>query len=230
LAGEEDADYNPVALGKESAAGAGSRPRLTLTFAKGGVVMDAITLLKEDHKAVKRLFRQFERSGDGASAKRAALAEKIIEELSVHAAIEEQLFYPAARAAVPDALDHVLESLEEHHVVKWVLSELEDLEPTDERFKAKMTVLIENVEHHAEEEENELFPKVRKALGRKPLSELGQAMEKAKRSAPKRPHPRMPDTPPGNVLAAPVATVVDAARNTGKRATRSAAKSARGRR
>jgi hemerythrin superfamily protein len=184
--------------------------------------VDAITLLKEDHKAVKRLFRQFERSGDGAAAKRGALARKIVEQLSIHAAIEEQLFYPAARAAVPEALDHVLESLEEHHIVKWVLSELESLEPTAERFKAKVTVLIENVEHHAEEEEKELFPKVRTALGRKALSELGEAMEKAKRSAPTRPHPRMPDTPPANALAAPVAAVVDAARNAGKRATRSA--------
>jgi hemerythrin superfamily protein len=184
--------------------------------------MDAITLLKDDHKAVKRLFRQFEKASDGATNKRRELTDKIIEELSVHAAIEEQLFYPAARAAVPEALDPVLESLEEHHIVKWVLSELEGLEPTAERFEAKVTVLIENVEHHAEEEEEELFPKVRAALGRKALSELGDAMVEAKRSAPTRPHPRVPDTPPGNVLAAPVAAVVDAAKDATKRAVRSA--------
>jgi hemerythrin superfamily protein len=182
--------------------------------------MDAITLLKGDHKSVKRLFRQFERTGERGAARRRALVDKIISDLSIHAAIEEQLFYPAARRCVPDAEDHVLESLEEHHVVKWVLSELEDLDPTSERFKAKVTVLIENVEHHAEEEEEELFPKVRAALGRKALAELGEEMAKAKSKAPTRPHPRMPDTPPGNVLTAPIAALVDKAREVGKRATR----------
>src|SRR5690606_5363359 len=79
-------------------------------------------------------------------------------------------------------------------------SELDDMDPKDERFTAKMTVLIENVRHHVDEEEDELFPKVREQLGRKDLGELGDAMEAARRIAPTHPHPRQPDTPPGNTV------------------------------
>ena len=184
--------------------------------------MDAITLLKNDHKAVKRLFRQFEKLGDNAVKSRRELVDKMIEELSIHAAIEEQLFYPAVREAVPDAEDQVLESLEEHHVVKWTLSELEDMSGDEERFEAKVTVLIESVEHHAEEEEEELFPEVRKAMGRKALAELGAAMEKAKKTAPTRPHPRAPDSPPGNVVAGKVAGLADKVHKVGKQSVRTA--------
>ena len=171
--------------------------------------MDAITLLKEDHKTVEKLFKRFEKAGDGAYKEKAKVADKIREELSRHAAIEEQLFYPVVRATVDDVEDVTLESLEEHHIVKWVLSELDDMDPKDERFTAKMTVLIENVRHHVEEEEDELFPKVREGLGRKDLASLGDAMETARRVAPTHPHPRSPDTPPGNIAAGAAAAVAD---------------------
>jgi hemerythrin superfamily protein len=169
--------------------------------------MDAITLLKQDHKTVEKLFKQFEKATQPAEQRK--LARQVVKELSVHAAIEEMVFYPAVRERVPKVEDTVLESLEEHHVVKWVLSELEDMKPDHERFKAKMTVLIENVRHHVEEEETELFPEVRTVIKRKELGELGDALEKAKKTAPTRPHPRSPDTPPGNLVAAPTAAVVD---------------------
>lgn len=172
--------------------------------------MDAITLLKDDHKTVEKLFKRFEKAGDGAYKEKATVADKIREELSRHAAIEEQLFYPVIRATVDDVEDLTLESLEEHHIVKWVLSELDDMDPKDERFTAKMTVLIENVRHHVEEEEeDDLFPKVREALGRKDLGELGDAMERARRVAPTHPHPRSPDTPPGNIAVGAAAAVAD---------------------
>ena len=174
--------------------------------------MDAITLLKTDHKTVEKLFKAFEKAGDRAVKTKADTVKSIIEELSVHAAIEEQIFYPAVRSDVPDTNDEVLEALEEHHIVKWVLSELESMDPTDERFDAKVTVLIENVRHHVEEEETELFPTVRKALGRKRLTELGDAMEAAKKTAPTRPHPRGSDTPPGNVVQGVVAGAADKVR------------------
>jgi len=177
--------------------------------------MDAITLLKQDHKAVSKLFKDFEKAKQPAQQRK--LAEKVIKELAVHAAIEEMVFYPAVRDRVPKSEDTVLESLEEHHVVKWVLSELADMKPDHERFKAKMTVLIETVRHHVEEEEQELFPKVRKALGRKELAELGATLEKAKKTAPTRPHPRAPDTPPGNLIAGTAAGVVDKAKATVKK-------------
>ena len=161
--------------------------------------MDAIRLLKDDHKTVEALFKRFEKAGDGAYVEKRAVVDKIIEELSIHAAVEEQLFYPVTRATVPDTEDIALESLEEHHIVKWVLSELDDMSPEDERFDAKVTVLMENVRHHVEEEEEEYFPKVRDELGRNALNDLGEAMAAAKAVAPTHPHPRSPDTPPGNL-------------------------------
>jgi hemerythrin superfamily protein len=182
--------------------------------------MDAVTLLRNDHKTVEALFKRFEKAGPNAHKTKQDLVERIVEELSIHAAIEEQVLYPAARDAVPDATDEVLEALEEHHIVKWVLSELDGMEPTDERYTAKVTVLIENVRHHVEEEEGELFPQLRKAMKRKELEELAQALEKAKKAAPTHPHPRAPDTPPGNLVAGVAAGAVDRAQDTGKKTVR----------
>ena len=175
--------------------------------------MDAITLLKQDHKTVKQLFAQFDKAGENAHVRKREIVDKLIEELSVHAAIEEQYFYPAVRQAVHELDDEILESLEEHHVVKWTLSELEDLDPKAERFDAKVTVLKESVLHHMKEEESELFPQARAAMGRKVLQELGTKLEHAKESAPRRPHPKAPDTPPGNLIAGPAAGLADRARS-----------------
>ncbi|MGJ6967093.1 hemerythrin domain-containing protein [Streptosporangium sp. G11] len=149
--------------------------------------MDAIVLLKDDHKTVEKLFKEFEGAGERAYKKKRDLVDQIIEELTVHAHIEEQIFYPAAREGVPATSDHILESVEEHHVVVWMLSELVELDPQDERFDAKVTVLIENVRHHVKEEEEEWFPEVREAMGRKRLQELGEEMEKARPAAPRNP-------------------------------------------
>lgn len=188
--------------------------------------MDAITLLKDDHKTVEKLFKRFEKAGDGAYKEKRNVAERIREELSRHAAIEEQLFYPVVRATVDGVEDVTLESLEEHHIVKWVLSELDDMDPKDERFTAKMTVLIENVRHHVDEEEDELFPKVREQLGRKDLGELGDAMEAARRIAPTHPHPRQPDTPPGNIVGGAAAGIADRVGDGAKAAAQGAVSSA----
>jgi hemerythrin superfamily protein len=171
--------------------------------------MDAITLLRNDHKTVEQLFKRFEKAGDGAMVEKRQIVDRIVEELSIHATIEEQLFYPVARATVPGTEDIALESLEEHHIVKWVLSELDGMDPAAERFDAKVTVLIENVRHHVEEEEDEFFPKVRNELGRKALGDLGEALEKAKATAPTHPHPRSPDTPPGNSVVGAIAGMID---------------------
>jgi len=191
------------------------------------MAMDAIVLLRNDHRTVERLFKQFEKAGPNAHKTRRGIVDKVVEELSVHAVIEEQVFYPAVREAVPDANDEVLEALEEHHIVKWTLSELDGMDPEDERFVPKMTVLMESVRHHVEEEEGELFPTVREAMGRKQLGELGDAMAAAKETAPTHPHPRAPDTPPGNVVAGAGAAVVDKARDTAKKAIKKAAKAAK---
>ena len=115
---------------------------------------------------MEKLFRDFERSSENADKTRRRLVDKMISELSVHAAIEEQFLYPAARREVPGVESDVLEAMEEHHVAKWLLSELDGLDPTDERFTPKVTVLIENVRHHVKEEEHELFPELRSAMDR----------------------------------------------------------------
>jgi len=175
--------------------------------------VDAITLLKDDHKTVEGLFRKFEKAGQRAHKTKRRLADEIIRELSVHASIEELLFYPATRAYVESAEDEVLEALEEHHIVKWTLSELEKMDPEDERFDAKLTVLMESVRHHVKEEEQEMFPKVRRAMKAADLKDLGRQMEAAREAAPTRPHPRAPDEPPGNILAGSAAAVMDAGKD-----------------
>jgi hemerythrin superfamily protein len=179
--------------------------------------MNAITLLKNDHKAVEGLFKRFEKLGPRAVKTKQDVVERIIRELSIHAAIEEMLFYPAVRELAPDM---VLESLEEHHIVKWVLSELDGMSAENERFDAKVTVLTENVRHHVEEEEGDLFPQVRKLLGKQRLAELGDAMAKAKKTVPTHPHPRSPDEPPGNLVAGAGAALVDKALDTGRKLVR----------
>jgi len=149
--------------------------------------MDTIVLLKEDHKAVNGLFKEFEKAADATPAARKKIVDKIITELTVHAYMEEKYFYPEARKAVPETEDHILESVEEHHVVVWMLSELSALSPEDEHYGPKVRVLIENVRHHVEEEEKDWFPKVRAGMGRKALTDLGEVLAAAKPDAPSDP-------------------------------------------
>ena len=180
--------------------------------------MDAIALLKQDHKTVRALFRRFERTAPGAMKAQGDLAARIIEELSRHAAIEEQLFYPAIRETFPDDEEYVLEALEEHHAAKSLLAEIDRLSPTHERFRAKLMVLIESVERHIEEEEGTVFPELRRVMGRKQLAELGSALQAAKATAPTKPHPHLPDEPPLLPLVGVAAGVVDLARTAGESA------------
>ncbi len=174
---------------------------------------DAITKLKDDHDKVEKLFKKYEDTTSRATKTRRKLVDQITEELSVHAAIEEQVFYPISRALSDEAEAQTLESLEEHHLVKTTLAELTKLDPGDERFHPKVTVLMENVRHHVEEEEDELFPMMRKAFGRNDMSDLGEALDEARRLAPTRPHPAAPDAPPANLVTGAVAGIIDRVRN-----------------
>ncbi len=176
--------------------------------------MDAITLLKNDHRQVQKLFRRYEQAGPRATKQKRELVDRMSEELARHAAIEEQWFYPVVRASVDGAESTTLESLEEHHIVKWLLSELDGMDPSDERFDAKVTVLIENVRHHVAEEEDDLFPMVRDQLSRSELAELGEHLEQAKATAPTHPHPKASDTPPGNRVTGLISGVVDRVEDT----------------
>jgi iron-sulfur cluster repair protein YtfE (RIC family) len=179
--------------------------------------VDAIAHLRADHRRIERLFKSFEKSSDRAYRTKRRLVDEMIRELSRHAAIEEQIFYPAARREVPTTTDDVLEALEEHHVAKWLLSELEQMDPHNERFDAKVTVLIESVRHHVREEEQTLFPEIRGGVSRKELTELGARLLSVEPLAPTRPHPRAPSEPPGNLLVGTVAGVVDRARSATRR-------------
>ncbi|MBY9075652.1 hemerythrin domain-containing protein [Nocardioides sp. WL0053] len=148
---------------------------------------DAIVLLKDDHKEIRKVFKDFEDAGENAKATQGRLVDKMLELLTVHTYIENEVMYPRVRELLPDVEDDVLESYEEHHVADVLCMELAAMSPDDERFVAKTTVLIESVRHHMDEEEQEWFPQVREGLGRKQLQELGAQMLEAKEKAPRRP-------------------------------------------
>ena len=137
--------------------------------------MKATDLLKKQHKEVKALFKKIENTENARERRR--LMQEVSTNLEAHAAIEEEMFYPAVRGLeTQKAEEMVLEAFEEHHVVKLVLAELPKVNPEDERFEAKMTVLSELVEHHADEEEKEMF-KLAQKLGKDELEALGEQME-----------------------------------------------------
>lgn len=148
---------------------------------------DAIVMLKDDHQKILRTFRDFENAGENAHKTKATLVDRMIELLTVHTYIENEVMYPRVRELVPELEDDVLESYEEHHVADVLVMELAAMKPDDERFTAKTTVLIENVRHHIKEEEDEWFPDVREALGRKVLQEIGAEMAEARKKAPRSP-------------------------------------------
>jgi hemerythrin-like domain-containing protein len=148
---------------------------------------DAIVLLKNDHKEILSTFKAFEKAGEAAYVEKGRLVNKMIELLTVHTYIENEVMYPRVRELLPDLEDDILESYEEHHVADVLVMELMGMEPDAERFTAKTTVLIENVRHHIEEEEQEWFPEVREGLGRKQLQEIGEEMLAAKKKAPRTP-------------------------------------------
>ena len=139
--------------------------------------MDAVALIKADHREVEKLFHEFEDAGDRAYKTKQQLVSQIIKELEVHATIEEETYYPAVEAkAKKDGKELVAEAIEEHHVVKILLGELSTMSAEDEAFDAKVTVLMENVRHHVEEEEEEMLPQSEEVLGKEELARLGQEM------------------------------------------------------
>jgi hemerythrin superfamily protein len=148
---------------------------------------DAIVILKDDHKKIKKLFREFRNAGEDAAAAKGRTVKRIIEELTVHTYLENEVMYPEVRKLLPALEDDVLESYEEHHVADLLCAELATMDADDERFDAKTTVLIENVTHHIDEEEQDWFPQVREGLGRKQLQQLGSRMNEMREKAPRSP-------------------------------------------
>ena len=143
--------------------------------------MNAIRMLKADHKKVKGLFREYESAGDRAYQRKRSIADRVFRELEVHSKLEEEIFYPAVREKTDEeGKELVLEGIEEHHVVENLIAELRGRDPEHEEFDAKFKVLTENVEHHIEEEEGEMLPNAQKVL-RKELDRLGSEMEQRKK-------------------------------------------------
>ena len=141
--------------------------------------MDAIAMLKADHDKMKGLLEDLEATTERGVKTRAELYATIKGELTVHEVIEEEIFYPALKRH-PKAKDIVLEGYEEHHVVDLLMRELEDLDVADESWGAKALVMKENIEHHIEEEEGEMFPQARDVFERSELQELGDRMQARK--------------------------------------------------
>ena len=142
--------------------------------------MNAFQLLKEDHQKVSGLFQQLEPTTERAEKTRTELFAKLQQELDVHAKIEESVFYPAIKQAA-ETREIVLEGFEEHHVIKMLLKELEAVPVDTEQWTAKLKVLQENVEHHVEEEEGEMFQKARQVLSEDDIDRLGEQMEEEKK-------------------------------------------------
>src|SRR5690348_2024523 len=142
------------------------------THAKAGRAgNDAIAMLTADHKKVKAMFKEFKSlKEEGTGEEKVALVKEICDALTVHAVIEEEIFYPAVRAAIEDG-DLMDEALVEHAGAKEIIAQLRQMDPDDDLYDAKVTVLGEQIDHHVEEEEGEMFPKAKKA--KVDMEELG---------------------------------------------------------
>lgn len=144
--------------------------------------MDAIRFLKSQHKEVNALFKDVAALSDSAKASRKKLFTQIDQALTVHAEIEEKIFYPELKAAAArdkEAKQEVLEAYEEHANVKAMIAKLENTEPSDETYAAKLQVLMELVKHHVKEEETTMFPQAKELLDKDELDDLGTRLENA---------------------------------------------------
>jgi len=144
--------------------------------------MNAITMLTDDHRAVKKLLSELASTTEHGVKTREELFTRIKADLTVHEIIEEEIFYPALKEH-PKAKDIVLEAYEEHNVVDTLMGELSSLPFDDERWGAKAKVMQENIEHHIEEEEGDMFKKARQAFDEAELEELGERMARRRVSA-----------------------------------------------
>ena len=148
---------------------------------------DAIVLLKQQHKEIKKLFRDFQATDAKAMNRRGDVVRQMLEALTVHTYLENEVMYPEVRQLLPDLEENVLEAYEEHHVADVLCFELATMRPEDEHFEAKVTVLADVITNHIDEEEHGWFPKVREKLGRKQLQEMGARMAELEPKAPRKP-------------------------------------------
>ncbi|MEU0152691.1 hemerythrin domain-containing protein [Micromonospora fulviviridis] len=173
---------------------------------------DVVDVLMTDHREVEAIFVELE-SRQGTPEHRRQLADVVIAELVRHSVAEEAYVYPAARKALPDGGQLAEHEISEHADAERTMKELESLDPSEPRFDELLTKLTATIRHHVQDEENDLFPRLRAACAREELVELAGKVEAAKKSAPTRPHPAAPDHPPANKLLAPGTGLVDRMRD-----------------
>lgn len=173
--------------------------------------MNVIELLENDHREVDELFRRVNLSEKDESVE--ALTRQIVHDLSVHAAVEEQFVYPLIRAKVEGGGELADEAIEEHQQAKRLLADLEKFDAGSSEHTAAMQELIGAIRHHVEEEERELFTKLRSEVDNGTLDKMGVLVEQAKKVVPTHPHPLVPGTATAQLLAGPWASMVDKVRD-----------------
>ncbi|MCV7400534.1 hemerythrin domain-containing protein [Mycobacterium fragae] len=173
--------------------------------------MDALEMLNNDHRMVEQLFRDYQTAKN--DEQRRGVVDVAIRELSKHAALEELMVYPLAKEAVPDGEQEIGHHLDEHMAVKKTLVALDEAGEDQEETDRLMATLQKEIDEHVQDEEQGLWPKLRKAVDQEALDDLGQVLDEAKKVAPTRPHPKAPTEPPKLALAAPAAALYDRVRD-----------------
>ncbi|WP_067964747.1 hemerythrin domain-containing protein [Nocardiopsis trehalosi] len=173
---------------------------------------DLIDVIVSDHREVERIFTELESAGLTAERRR-DLVDHVVAELVRHSVAEEQYMYPAARKVLPDGDEIVDHELEEHAEAEQVMRDITRLDPGDPAYDERVRALIADIRHHIQDEERDLLPRLRSACDTTELRELGRKVLQAKKSAPTRPHPAAPDTPPLNKVLDPGAGLVDRMRD-----------------
>ncbi|GAA2192484.1 hemerythrin domain-containing protein [Micromonospora lupini] len=173
---------------------------------------DVVDILVADHREVETLFVELE-TRQGTPEYRRQLADVVIAELVRHAVAEEAYVYPTARKALPDGDQLAEHEIEEHSDAERTMKDLESVDPSDPRFDELLAHLTSTIRHHVEDEESDLFPRLRAAAAREELVELAAKVTAFKKVAPTRPHPTAPDHPPANKLLAPGTGMIDRLRD-----------------
>src|SRR5699024_10830175 len=161
-----------------------------------------VDVIIADHRSVEEVFQELEQ-GSGTPQHRRQLADHVIAELVRHSVAKEQYMYPAAREALPDGDEVVDHELAEHAEAEQVMNDLDDVDPEDPRFNGLLAALMADVRHHIEEEETDLLPKLQQACSQERLQQLGAQVLEVRSTAPTRPHPNTPSTPPANRILDP---------------------------
>lgn len=173
--------------------------------------MDAVETLTKDHREVEALFGRYEAATDDDT--KTEIAHQVVHDLAVHGEIEELRFYPRIREVLDDGDSLADEAIQEHVDIKETLNAVDSMSAQDDGFDQRMRELIAEVRDHVEEEERELFPRIRQALSADDLRELGSQLDRSRSLVPTRPHPNAPTSPGAKLAASPPVALVDRVRD-----------------